>query len=92
MALPIQALHPLGNPLDDDPGLGEGRIHLGITRSEDHVGTRRLRGGEVAIEIARVPGEIVRVVELERVDVYGHHHGVAQTPGSFDERAMAGMK
>ena len=57
------------------------RVNVLFGGTPDHIGPRRFGQPRVHLEPARVPREIVLVVELIWIHKNAHHHGPAQTLG-----------
>ena len=66
--------------VDPDRGL-PGRVHLRACRGEHQVDTFGAGGGEVGLERARVPVEVLVRPELQRVHEQRHDHRVGRGPG-----------
>ena len=75
--------------LDVDPGAEAGGIHLVGARREQHVDAFLLRDLRVALLVARVRGEVGRVVELRRVHEERGDDDVVLRARGPEERAVA---
>ena len=61
-------------------------INLLHRRGEDGIHTSGLKKPEIISLLARIRGEIIRVVELRRVDKHACHNCVAVSDGSLHKR------
>ena len=75
-----------------DPGREAVGIELGCVRREDDVDAVLLRDREVARLVARVRGEVGRVVELRRIDEERHHDALVLAARGGEQRAVAGVE
>ena len=82
----------LGQLAGLDMGLKTRRVHLGGSRGVDGVDTSCSTGLEVAVDRTRVPVEIGRLVELERIHEDRHDDPIAAFADRVDERQMAAVQ
>ena len=74
-----------------DPGAVIRRIHGFGRRVEKRVHAQALGGGGVALQVARVGGQVFARAELRGVHKKAHHHAVGMLPRMAHEGFMPGM-
>ncbi len=93
MAGAARAAERLGERARLDPGLEAGRIELlGRARGEDEARAGLLALLEIAVEVARVAGEILAGPELGRVDEDGDRHRGRALRGELDQRLVPAVE